>query len=143
MKTVRTLMTACAVALAATIAVVAAGQQKTAAKDKVYAKDQAAAAQEQFEKFCAKCHVAEKVPEGKKPAPPLTGEKFAESWKDRSVAELLENIFTTMPNDGSTTLTKEETAALTALIFQMNKFPEGETPLKYDDPANKDIAVIK
>jgi mono/diheme cytochrome c family protein len=140
---VRVVGTAAAVALAATIGMVASASQKTAATDKLYTKDQAAKAQEQFDQFCAKCHIPEKVPEGKKPGPPLTGEKFADSWRDRTVGELLENIFTTMPNDGSTTLTKEQTADLAALIFQMNKWPEGETPLKYDDPATKDVVVIK
>lgn len=127
--------------LAVAVSVTASSEQKTV-KDKVYTKEQATKASEQFEKFCAKCHIKEKVPEGKKPGPSLTGEEFLTNWEDRTVAELLENIYTTMPNDGATTLTKEETADLAALILQMNKYPEGTEPLKYDDSA-KAIKIVK
>ena len=126
---------------AAITASASTGAQKTV-KDKVYSKEQAAKAAEQFDKFCAKCHIKEKVPEGKKPGPPLSGDEFLEAWKDRTVAELLELIFTTMPNDGAATLTKEETADLVALILQQNKFPEGTDALKYDDAA-KAIVIVK
>ena len=127
--------------LAAAVGVTATSPQKTV-RDKVYTKEQATKASEQFEKFCAKCHIKEKVPEGKKPGPSLTGEEFLANWQDRTLAELLENIYTTMPNDGATTLTKEETADLAALILQMNKYPEGTEPLKYDDSA-KAITIVK
>lgn len=127
--------------LAVAVSITASSEQKTV-KDKVYTKEQATKASEQFEKFCAKCHIKEKVPEGKKPGPSLTGEEFLTNWEDRTVAELLENIYTTMPNDGATTLTKEETADLAALILQMNKYPEGTEPLKYDDSA-KAIKIVK
>ncbi len=127
--------------LAAAVTVAGASGQKTV-KDGIYTKDQAAKAVPQFDKFCAKCHDPAKVPAGKKPAPPLAGEVFLDAWKDRTVAELLENIFTTMPNDGATALTKEETADLVALILQQNKFPEGAAPLKYDDAA-KAIVIVK
>ena len=128
-------------ALAASIGIVGASSQKTV-KDGIYTKDQATKAAPQFDKFCAKCHDPAKVPEGKKPAPPLAGDVFLDNWKDRTVAELLENIFTTMPNDGATALTKEETADLVALILLQNKFPEGAAPLKYDDAA-KSIVIVK
>jgi mono/diheme cytochrome c family protein len=127
--------------LAAAVGLTASTGQKTV-KDKVYTKEQATRAAEQFEKFCAKCHIKEKVPEGKKPGPPLTGDEFLANWQDRTVAELLENIYTNMPNDGSTTLTKEETADLAALILQMNKYPDGAEPLKYDDSA-KAITIVR
>jgi mono/diheme cytochrome c family protein len=127
--------------LAAAVTATASMQQKTV-RDKVYTKEQATKASEQFEKFCAKCHIKEKVPEGKKPGPSLTGEEFLDNWQDRTVEELLENIYTTMPNDGATTLTKEETADLAALILQMNKYPDGPEPLKYDDSA-KAIVIVK
>jgi cytochrome c5 len=127
--------------LAAAVTATASTQQKTV-RDKVYTKEQATKASEQFEKFCAKCHIKEKVPEGKKPGPELTGEEFLANWQDRTVEELLENIYTTMPNDGATTLTKEETADLAALILQMNKYPDGPEPLKYDDSA-KAIVIVK
>lgn len=127
--------------LATTMAGVAASGQKTV-KDRIYTKEQATKASEQFDKFCAKCHIPEKVPEGKKPAPPLIGDAFLDAWKDRTVGELLESIYTNMPNDGSTVLTKEDTADLVALILQMNKLPDGPTPLKYDDAA-KGIVIVK
>lgn len=134
-------LTLAALALTAAVAVAASGPQKTV-KDKVYTKAQADGAAELFNTYCAKCHIPDKVPPGKKPGPPLTGDKFFESWKDRTIGELMESIYTNMPNDGATTLTKEQTADLVALILQMNQMPDGTTPLKYDDTA-KDIVINK
>jgi mono/diheme cytochrome c family protein len=118
---------------------VADGQKTT--KDGVYTKAQADKMAETYAKVCANCHDPAKVPEGKKPGPPLTGDAFFDNWKDRTVGELMTTIRLTMPNDGSMTLTAEDAADLTAYILQMNKLPEGKEPLKNDDVAKKTVIV--
>jgi cytochrome c len=114
--------------------------QKTT-KDGIYTKAQADRAAENYAKVCANCHDPAKVPEGKKPAPPLVGDLFFDSWKGRTVGEMLAVIRLTMPNDGTMTLTAEEAADFTAYILQMNKFPEGKEELKNDDVAKKTVFV--
>jgi mono/diheme cytochrome c family protein len=119
----------------------ASAAQKTT-KDGVYTKAQADRATELYGKVCANCHDPSKVPADKKPAPPLVGDVFLDTWKDRALGELLTVIRVTMPNDGSAVLTPEDVVDLTAYILQANKFPEGKEPLKNDDAAKK-IVIVK
>jgi mono/diheme cytochrome c family protein len=123
------------------VSAVLASAQKTA-RDGVYTKAQAERAAEMFGKVCANCHDPAKVPEGKKPAPPLVGDLFLDTWKDRALGELLMTIQTTMPSDGSVALTPDDVVDLTAYILQANKFPEGKEPLKNDDVGKK-ILIVK
>ena len=115
------------------------GQRTT--KDGVYTKAQADKVTETYAKVCAGCHDPAKVPEGKKPAPALVGDAFFDSWKDRTLGELMTTIRLTMPNDGSMTLTVEDAENLTAYILQLNKLPEGKEPLKNDDAGKKTVIV--
>jgi hypothetical protein len=119
----------------------AGGTQRTV-RDKLYTKEQAARGGELSAKYCDKCHIPEKVPEGKKPGPPTVGPKFIETWMDRTLGELFDTIFTTMPSDGSATLTADQTLDLVAHILKGNGFPEGTSPLKNDD-AMKSVVIVK
>ena len=115
--------------------------QKTT-RDKLYSKEQATRGAEQYVKYCEKCHTPEKVPEGKKPGPPIVGPKFLDTWADRQLGELFGTIMNTMPSDGSTILTVDETLDAVAYILQINGFPDGPEPLKNDD-AMKTAAIVK
>jgi len=128
---------AAGLALLLTSAVLASSQKTT--KDGVYTKAQADRVAGTFEKVCASCHIPEKVVEGKKPGPWLTGDVFFSNWADRTLGELMTTIRLTMPNDGSMVLTVEDATDLTAFILQMNKFPEGKEPLKNDDAGKKTV----
>lgn len=129
-----------AFAVAGTSVFARAGQT-TSQKPKIYAKDQAARGATQYAKLCASCHDAGKTPPaGKDKGPELVGLTFADSWQDRTVGELLFTIQTTMPNDGSATLTESESADLVAHILQINGYPDGPAPLKYD-AANATVIV--
>ena len=125
-------------------AVLTASHQQKTTKDGVFTKAQTERVTEMFGKVCANCHdpAKAKVAEGKKPAPPLSGDLFLDNWKDKTLGELMATIRLTMPNDGSMTLTADDAADLTALILLNNKFPEGKDPLKYDD-ASKKIVFAK
>ncbi len=113
--------------------------QKTV-HDKVYAKDQAERGAKQYATVCASCHDPAKVGPTKKPAPQLIGDKFLSTWDGRTVAELQDQILTSMPNDGSAVLTEEETSDLVAYILQANGFPDGPAALKY---GAKDVVIKK
>ena len=118
---------------AAGTSVVARAGQSAGQKPAIYAKAQADRGAKQYAKLCSSCHDAGKTPPaGKDKGPELAGEKFAEGWQDRTVGELMFTILTTMPNDGSATLTETEAADLAAHILQTNGYPAGPAPLKYD-----------
>jgi cytochrome c len=115
---------------------------KRTTMDKVYTKDQAAKGEAQYLKVCASCHDPAKVPAGKKPAPALVGAKFFDKWTDKSLAELITLIATTMPDDASVVLTDDEAADQVAYILKMNNFPDGPARLSSGDAA-KDIIIVK
>ena len=128
-------------ALLSGVAVRATAPQKTT-QDKVYTKEQAARGEKRYSTVCANCHDPAKVPAGKKPGPPLVGDAFLTKWDGRTLGELLDQILTTMPNDGSAVLTEEQTADLVAYILQANSFPDGTSALKYG-ATSKDILIKK
>jgi hypothetical protein len=115
--------------------------QKTT-KDRLFTKEQAARGEALYVKHCERCHNPEKVPAGKKPGPPTIGAKFLDTWADRTLGELFTTIFTTMPSDGTATLTVEESLDSVAYLLKANGFPEGTTPLKNDD-AMKSAVIVK
>jgi len=92
-------------------------------------------------KYCEKCHTPEKVPEGKKPGPAISGPKFLEAWADRTVGELFATIRDTMPSDGAVTLTQDQVLDAVAHILQSNGFPDGPAPLKNDDQMKTAVIV--
>lgn len=128
-----------ALALPAAIVVRAAPQKTT--RDQVYSKDQAASGEKQYAQLCASCHDPAKVPPGKKPGPVLVGDVFLTKWNGKTLGDLLTNIETTMPNDGSAVLDDDQTAELVAYILQANGFPPGTAPLTNTDPARSVVIV--
>lgn len=140
-------LTAAAVALCAVVtarAVVAGPVIQTptrvTTRDKVYSKDQAARGQKQYDAVCASCHDPARLQEGKKPGPPLVGDKFLDKWQDRTLGELLTTIATTMPNDGSAVLSDDDAADLVAYMLQANGFPDGPSALR---PSDKEIVIVR
>ena len=137
----RSLLAVCGAGLALVASAILTAAQKTT-RDGVYTKAQADRVTELYGKVCANCHDPAKVPEGKKPAPPLLGDVFLDTWKERPLGELMAVIRLTMPNDGSAVLTPDDATDLAAYILQANKFPAGTTPLTNDDAAKK-IVIVK
>jgi S-disulfanyl-L-cysteine oxidoreductase SoxD len=137
----RSVVVALVVVLLSVVAARATNVQKTT-QDKVYSKDQAARGQKQFVEVCATCHDPAKVGPGKKPAPPLLGEKFLATWDGRTLGELLDQILNNMPSDGSVVLTEDQTADLVAYILQASGMPDGPTALKYGE-SSKALVIKK
>lgn len=119
----------------------ASASQKTT-RDKVYSKEQATRGAEIYGTYCDKCHDPAKLPEGKKPPPPIVGAKFKEAWQDKTLGELYTTILTTMPSDGSTVLTADQTLDVLAHLLKLNEYPDGTTALKNDE-AMKAIVIVK
>ena len=95
----------------------------------IYTKAQADGAKAQYQKICADCH-AFTVAAKKKPKDlPLGDEPFFETWTGRPVADLINVIHLTMPNDGSAVVSEQEAVDLTAYILQQNGFRAGSKPL--------------
>jgi len=117
------------------------GAQRTV-RDKVYTKEQATRGAEIYGTYCDKCHDPAKLPEGKKPPPPVVGAKFKDNWQDKTLGELYTTILTTMPSDASTVLTPEQTLDVLAHLLKLNEYPDGTTPLKNDD-AMKATVIVK
>ena len=106
-----------------------AAQEKPTTNDGIYTKEQADKASAQYAKICADCHPFTVAGKKKPKDRPLGEEPFFEEWEGRPVADLINNIHLTMPNDGSATLTEQEATDLTAYILQQNGFPAGKKPL--------------
>jgi mono/diheme cytochrome c family protein len=135
-------MLAAAVAFTSTTGGASTPQAQKTTRDKIYSKDQADRGAQLYVKHCERCHTPEKVPEGKKPGPPVSGEKFMGVWADRTLGELFDTIHNTMPSDGSAVLTPDQSLDSLAYILKLNGFPEGAAPLKNDD-AMKNIVIVK
>jgi cytochrome c5 len=136
-------LVACAIAGAALAAgIQTAGEQAArTTRDRVYSKAQAARGAATYEARCAACHDPAKVPEGKKPGPPLVGDEFLAEWRDRTLGGLMETTLLTMPNDGTAALSEGETADVIAHLLQANGYPDGAGDLHYD--AGRDIVIVK
>ena len=125
---------AAALAVAVGPAVEGAAVQATT-NSGIYTKAQADGAKAQYAKICAECH-AFTVAAKKKPKDlPLGDEPFFETWDGRPVADLINVIHLTMPNDGSAVLSEKDAVDLTAYILQQNGFPAGSKPLTKESAA--------
>jgi mono/diheme cytochrome c family protein len=133
MRTFRFITGSALAAWAAALAVSAGPAQGSTAQattnSGIYTKAQADGAKAQYDKVCAECH-AFTVAAKKKPKDlPLGDEPFFETWDGRPVADLINVIHLTMPNDGSAVLSEKEAVDLTAYILQQNGFRPGSKPL--------------
>lgn len=119
---------AAALAFSAGTAVQGAALQATT-NSGIYTKAQADGARAQYQKICADCH-AFTVAAKKKPKDlPLGDEPFFDTWTGRPVADLINVIHLTMPNDGSAVVSEKEAVDLVAYMLQQNGFPAGSKPL--------------
>ena len=95
----------------------------------LFTKAQADGASAQFKKMCAECHPFSTTAKRTARQVPLAGEQFFDVWEGRRLADLVNLIVLTMPNDGSATVTEAEAMNLVAYILQQNGLPAGSRPL--------------
>ncbi len=98
-------------------------------RDGIYSLEQALRGEALYEKHCDRCHGEDL---GGDEGPALNSAEFLEDWKGMTAADIFERIRVWMPGDRPGILTREETAALLALILRSNRFPAGALDLPAD-----------
>lgn len=87
-------------------------------RDSVYAEAQAERGREIMVRVCAECHDDAEFTEG-----------LLESWAGATVADLFDEIASTMPDDNPGSLEPREYADALAYIFKLNGLPAGRKEL--------------
>ena len=103
--------------------------------DGVYTDAQAARATATFNQVCSNCHTLS--PQGNRP---VTGDKFWETFTQKTVGDLLTYVRTNMPNGNGGSLSASTYNELVALILKSNGFPAGMTDLAPETVA--DVQII-
>jgi len=93
----------------------------------VYTAEQAARGKMLYTDNCAACHGDDLAGSG--PMPPLAGNDFLASWKDKTVGDLFEKTHSSMPASAPGTLTEQQTSDILAYVFSVGKFPAGTSEL--------------
>jgi quinoprotein glucose dehydrogenase len=97
--------------------------------DGVYTEEQARRGDAVSKANCMSCH-GDRLTGDMGPA--LAGAEFLGNWDGETAAVLFEKIKTTMPQGSEGSLTARQTADVMAYLFQLNKFPAGQTELSTD-----------
>lgn len=104
-----------------------AAQSTPSAWDGIYTEEQAARGESRYRQECAYCHSEDLKGGGF--APSLIADAFTERWKDATVADLLNVINVTMPEDRPSSLSNADYAAIVAYVLKMNSYPSGQREL--------------
>jgi alcohol dehydrogenase (cytochrome c) len=121
------LLLAAAVAWAACLTCVVAGQAQTTVWSGVYTESQAYRGEKVADTTCIGCHGPGL--DGGDSGPKLVGEVFLANWSTQPVSELFDWIRQAMPPEAAGTLSKEDAAAVVAYILKQNNMPEGKQAL--------------
>jgi mono/diheme cytochrome c family protein len=108
------------------------------AKDGIYSDEQARRGQALYKDKCASCHGATLAGAN---APPLAGNAFLSIWGG-PVADLVDKVLHTMPQDDPGKLTRPQATDVVAYMLQAGKFPAGRTELAADAAAQAPIALV-
>jgi mono/diheme cytochrome c family protein len=128
--------------IVAIVAVLSGNQQPAPAStvwDGVFAPAQADRGRTVFAERCARCH-------GDDPASsrnPLAGDRFAEQWESRTLADLFRRIRDTMPPGESITVGDADKLDAMAYLLQANGFPAGTRPLPSGDEPLAAIRITR
>jgi len=108
------------------------------ARDGIYSEAQARRGQALYMDKCASCHGPALAGAN---APPLAGEAFLAAWGG-SVADVVDKVLHTMPQDDPGKLTRQQSTDVVAYMLQAGKFPAGRTDLSADAAAQKPISLV-
>ena len=128
---------ACVIAASFLAAAQTPPAQKTA-RDGVYSEPQARRGETVYKEKCASCHGATLAGAN---APPLSGNAFMSIWGG-PVADLVDKVLHTMPQDDPGKLTRPQATDVVAYMLQAGKFPAGRTELSADAPAQTSISLV-
>src|SRR5215208_8310541 len=99
-----------------------AGQARQVTAGGSYSAAQATRGKQLYNDQCAACHG--EMMEGVV-GPPLTGADFLMNWGGKPVADVLQKIHGTMPQQAPGSLTRPQATDITAYVLQFNKYPAG------------------
>jgi mono/diheme cytochrome c family protein len=128
------------VPLASQPAQVASQPQPQTVWSGVYTEAQAYRGEKVAQTTCIGCHGSGL--DGGDSGPKLTGGPFLENWSSQPVSELFDWIREAMPSDAPGTLSKDDTAAVVAYIFKINKMPAGKQELPTDRELLDRIGIV-
>jgi mono/diheme cytochrome c family protein len=106
----------------------------------VYTEAQAYRGEKVAQTTCIGCHGSGL--DGGDSGPKLTGEPFLENWSSQPVSQLFDWIREAMPSDAPGTLSKDDTAAVVAYIFKLNKMPAGKQDLSTEAEVLNRIQIV-
>ena len=130
----------CAFVLSEPPAVTGQAGQLRSVTEGVYSAGQAARGAQLYKAQCAECHGA--ALEGAS-GPPLVGESFLSNWSARPLEGLVDKIQKTMPFNQAGSLSRQQSADLTAYMLQAGKFPAGQVELNEAALAQITLPVVK
>jgi mono/diheme cytochrome c family protein len=126
-RTLATLTSTTAVALAAAVFGSMSAQGTKTQWDGVYTEAQAKRGEGIYQEKCAACHGPDLT--GGEMAPGLTGGDFTANWNDLSLGDLFERIRISMPQNNPGSLSRQENADVLAFILQRGGYPAGQAEL--------------
>jgi len=112
-------------------------QSTSSVWDGVYTAAQVDRGKAAYGRHCSRCH-------GDDPANsrnPLSGDRFAEHWESRTLADLFHRIRDTMPPGEASTVGAADKLDALAYLLQQNGFPEGRAELPSDGDALATIQI--
>jgi mono/diheme cytochrome c family protein len=112
-------------------------QSRSSVWDGVYTAAQADRGKAAYARHCSRCH-------GDDPANsrnPLSGDRFAEHWESRTLADLFHRIRDTMPPGEAFTVGAADKLDALAYLLKQNAFPEGGAELPSDGDALATIQI--
>jgi len=107
----------------------------------VYTDTQSKRGKVEYDAVCAECHGPTLT--GGDNVPDLSGDAFLANWDGLSAQDLFNRIRTTMPASKPGTLSDSATVEVMAYMFQVNRFPAGDTELPEDPGTLRQIAITK
>ena len=105
----------------------------------VFTSDQSVRGKAVYMANCAQCHQSDLS--GRDPIPELAGDTFMSHWTNRSVADLFDQVSTTMPQAKPGSLSKADYIDTIAFLLESNGFPAGAAELKPDPAALQGIQI--
>ena len=105
--------------------------------DGVYTAAQAERGKQVYVRHCARCHGEDLA----NPRNPLSGDRFADHWESRTLADLFRRIRDTMPAGEVATVEEPEKLDTMGYVLQQNGFPEGGVELTTDEDALATIQI--
>ena len=119
--------------------VAVSAQATKSANDGVYSDAQAKRGDVLYKENCATCH-GDNL-EGSGPMPALAGKDFLASWQGRTVGDLYDKTFTTMPATAPGSLTPAQAADIVSYMLSSSRFKAGTSDLEAKAEALQQIKI--